>query len=152
MRTETVTGDIKPYKLRCPHTFGHEVVKHEWCHNCRDSVSSHTIFCHIKSECSHYHWASGLMLQPPIAKRELEQTVQTRKNHLSGGTSSLYSNNPTNFRSVPCYLLFQWIFDLYVKWHTWMQLPILTAPVTAVTQRLNYWPRLTNITIQQLKT
>lgn len=70
-------------------------------------VSPHTIFCHIKSECSHYHWAPGLMLQPPIAKRELEQIVQMKKNHLSGGTSSLDSNNPTNFRSGACYPLGQ---------------------------------------------
>lgn len=36
-------------------------------------TSLHTIFCHIKSECAHYHCALGLMLQPLIAKWSLNR-------------------------------------------------------------------------------
>lgn len=42
-------------------------------------TSLHTIFCHIKSECSHYHWAPGLMLQPPIAKWSLSRLYKWEK-------------------------------------------------------------------------
>lgn len=42
-------------------------------------TSPHTIFCHIKSECSHYHWAPGLMLQPPIAKWSLSRLYKREK-------------------------------------------------------------------------
>lgn len=72
-----------------PHTFGHIVSFwlnpfKEWSMNgaiivTKIITSLHTIFCHIKSECSHYHWAPGLMLQPPIAKWSLSRLYKWEK-------------------------------------------------------------------------